>query len=91
MVLRMYGTVETSGKRKKNNSGCDIASGYLSGVGDTLYPEKTCETVETKCAAKGDPYCEFEMRWFETLHASAKEGIGAPNGGESANVKEESA
>ena len=39
---------------------CTIISGLLSGIASVALG-KECSTTETKCFAKGDPYCEFEL------------------------------
>jgi predicted hydrocarbon binding protein len=39
---------------------CHYFSGLFAGTTSIMYPGS--ESIETKCIAKGDPYCEFELR-----------------------------
>lgn len=47
--------------RKKPYSVCHWTRGYLAGYMSTVF-RKPVEAAETKCMAKGDPYCEFKIQ-----------------------------
>lgn len=50
----------TARKCKSNKPICHFISGFISGVADAILNEVT-ECTETKCMAKGDPFCEFKV------------------------------
>jgi len=50
----------TARKYKSNRPMCFFISGFISGVADAILNEVT-DCTETKCMAKGDPFCEFEV------------------------------
>jgi len=52
---------EAAAWRKKPYSVCHWTRGYLAGYMSTVFG-KTVEATETKCMAKGDSHCEFEIR-----------------------------
>ena len=47
-------------KEKATESACWWILGFHKGVLES-YLNKKISAVETKCFAKGDPYCEFEV------------------------------
>lgn len=67
VVVKMIYTAESTGIPHSKGSGCDMVRGMLAGMGEALHPDKVCETVENMCELKGDPYCEFEIRWYPRL------------------------
>jgi predicted hydrocarbon binding protein len=42
-------------------SGCHSIRGFIAGVSDVMFRTPT-ECLETRCIAKGDPYCEFQVK-----------------------------
>jgi hypothetical protein len=50
----------TARKSKSNKPICYFVSGFISGVADAILNEVT-DCSETKCMAKGDPFCEFKV------------------------------
>jgi predicted hydrocarbon binding protein len=50
----------TARKSKSNKPICYFVSGFISGVADAMLNEVT-DCSETKCMAKGDPFCEFKV------------------------------
>jgi predicted hydrocarbon binding protein len=40
---------------------CHSIRGFIAGVSDVMFHAST-ECLETKCIAKGDPYCEFRVK-----------------------------
>jgi predicted hydrocarbon binding protein/predicted amino acid-binding ACT domain protein len=52
---------EAAAWRKKPYNVCHWTRGYLSGYMSTVFG-KPVEAVEAKCMAKGDKYCEFEIK-----------------------------
>jgi len=49
-LTKMYGTMD--------RPGCLLIQGFNAGICCTIFQRKMY-TIETKCVAKGDPYCEF--------------------------------
>lgn len=52
---------------KSNFPVCHVPRGYYAGAASFLY-EKELDAIESKCIAKGDPFCEFvidEIKNFE--------------------------
>ncbi len=76
VVIRTKGAVETVGGRSAKEPGCHLARGLISGMGEAAYPFSVCEVNENKCESKGDPYCEFEMNWFEKIKPEEIKGAG---------------
>jgi predicted hydrocarbon binding protein len=52
---------EAAAWRKKPYNVCHWTRGYLAGYMSTVF-RKSVEANETKCIARGDSYCEFEIR-----------------------------
>lgn len=40
---------------------CHFIRGYIAGICDVIFDSST-NCAETKCTAKGDPYCEFQIK-----------------------------
>ena len=49
-------------KEKSKNPECAFFKGYIKGTADTDLGIDA-NVVETKCIAKGDPHCEFELSY----------------------------
>lgn len=45
----------------KEQAACHFLRGFFVGAYETFTGEK-CSCEETKCMAKGDPYCEFQLK-----------------------------
>jgi len=50
----------TARETKSNKPICHFVSGFISGVAEAVSNEVT-EGSETKCLARGDPFCEFRI------------------------------
>jgi hypothetical protein len=55
---------------------CHFVRGFITGISDVMFHCST-ECIETKCIAKGDPYCDSKLREnnnAKTCHLEAKIG-----------------
>ncbi len=58
--IRIYENVECL-HVNKNAPNCHFMRGVLTGICNRLFNKET-EVLETKCLAKGDEYCQFEVK-----------------------------
>ena len=58
IIIRFHELFESKYARGKTRSNCHFVRGYLAGL-FTKFLDKKMFAIETKCVAKGDPYCEF--------------------------------
>jgi len=58
------GSFEAKGYGKSTIPVCHFLRGYLAGVLSTILATRV-EILETKCLAKGDDYCEFQVNLTE--------------------------
>jgi len=61
ITIRFHELFESKYARRKTKSNCHFIRGYLAGL-FTKFLGKKMFAIETKCVAKGDPYCEFLIR-----------------------------
>jgi len=62
VVIRFYDLFESiHAKGKKNRPNCHFVRGHLAGLFSKFFNRKMF-AIETKCIAKGDPYCEFVVK-----------------------------
>ena len=62
IIIRLHDLFESKhAKGKKNKANCHFVRGFLAGL-FTKFLGKKMFAIETKCVAKGDPYCEFLVR-----------------------------
>jgi len=64
IVVDVYDSIEAEGHQTQTPI-CDFTRGYWAGVCQTMTEDRVCEAKETHCLAKGDPYCRFEVNYFE--------------------------
>ena len=60
VVLRLYDSIECEAFRGSGEAASQFIRGHLSGLLSGLL-RTDVRVMETKCIAKGDPYCEFYM------------------------------
>ena len=58
-IIRIYDNAFARGQHSQTPS-CYFLKGYIEGLIETL-TGKHATSEETKCMAKGDPYCEFQI------------------------------
>ncbi len=58
IVVKMYDSVECGAFRGSGKAMSQLVRGYISGLLSGLIGREI-RLIETKCIAKGDPYCEF--------------------------------
>lgn len=56
----------TARKTESKEPVCHFVRGFISGVSDVVLDDLT-DCRETKCMAKGDPYCEFRIGKFSAF------------------------
>ena len=59
-VIRVYDSVECSALRDIEEEGSHFVRGVVAGGISELYGE-TMVAEETRCIARGDPYCEYSI------------------------------
>ncbi len=61
-VVKLYGNFECEPfKNELKEPRSQFIRGVINGFFSSMFKAE-CETVETKCIAKGDPYCEFQVK-----------------------------
>lgn len=65
-LIVVEGSFEALGHGSSTQPVCQFLRGYLSSVVSYVLGEETV-LIETKCLAKGDPYCEFTPKTRESL------------------------
>ncbi len=60
IVLRLYNSIECKIFRKADNLVSQFIRGHLSGLLSGLL-KADVRVMESRCIARGDPYCEFHM------------------------------
>lgn len=60
IAIRIYDSIECGIFKNRDKPVSQLIRGHISGVLSGLL-EKEVRVMETKCIAKGDPYCEFHM------------------------------
>ena len=63
-IVRVSNSFTSRGYGKSNSPVCHFLCGYNAGIIETL-SGKPMDAEETKCAAKGDNYCEFIVKEVE--------------------------
>lgn len=58
--LKVTNSANALGYENSKKPVCHFIRGIFAGAG-TIIMEKEMHCLETKCVAKGDPYCEFEV------------------------------
>ncbi len=61
IVFKVYGCPFAAGAPNINKKVCNFTRGILRGAFAEFKGAETISVKETKCWAKGDPYCEFEV------------------------------
>ena len=64
--LKVTNSANAIGYEKSTKPVCHFIRGILAGAG-TIIMETEMHCLETKCVAKGDEYCEFEVITKEEL------------------------
>ena len=60
LIIRVYGSIECSAFKGLGKPASHFMRGHLSGLLSSLL-DTNITLIETKCIAKGDPYCEFSL------------------------------
>ena len=61
IVMKVRNSANAEGVRNSKKTVCYTFTGLFSGIAETIFG-RTMICEETKCIAKGDPFCQFEIK-----------------------------